>query len=216
MGRLFVGHTAVPLGQDGVAHPQHAVLHAEDEHRQQARLLVARRQRRHGEAGSELALELLRAPELAGRVHEADRFRGRLTALREALALHGLALPTAAVVDDGGLDAPAGRAAWRTLRERGLQPSAVICSNDLIAAGVILECQAQGLRVPQDVSVSGYNDTALAAAFEPAITSVETPVQLHAQEVARVLLAALRDRQPIPRLRLPTLLHVRASTGPAP
>lgn len=146
----------------------------------------------------------------------ADRFRGRLTALREALALHGLALHNDAVVDDGGLDAPAGRSAWRTLRARGQLPTAVICSNDLIAAGVILECQAQGLRVPQDVSVSGYNDSALAGAFEPAITSVETPVELHAQEVARVLLAALRDRQPIPCLRLPTHLHVRASTGPAP
>ena len=145
----------------------------------------------------------------------ADRFRGRLTAVREALAQHGLALPNAAVVDDGGLDAPGGRDAWHQLRERGQNPSAVICSNDLIAAGVILECQAQGLHVPVDVSVSGYNDSALAGAFEPGITSVDTPVQLHAQEVARVLLAALRDRQPIPCLRLPTQLHIRGSTGPA-
>jgi hypothetical protein len=52
-----------------------------------------------------------------------------------------------------------------------------------------------GLRVPQDVSVTGYNDSALAGAFEPAITSVDTPVDLHAQEVARVLLAALRDKR---------------------
>jgi LacI family transcriptional regulator len=145
----------------------------------------------------------------------ADRHRGRLTAVREALAQHGLALPNAALVDDGGLDAPAGRSAWRTLRARGQQASAVICSNDLIAAGVILECQAQGLRVPQQVSVTGYNDSALAGAFEPAITSVDTPVELHAQEVARVLLAALREQQPISAVRLPTQLRVRASTGPA-
>jgi DNA-binding LacI/PurR family transcriptional regulator len=80
-----------------------------------------------------------------------------------------------------------------------VRATAVVCSNDLIAAGVILECQASGLRVPQDVSVTGYNDSALAGAFEPAITSVDTPVDLHAQEVARVLLAALRDKQPLPR-----------------
>ena len=145
-----------------------------------------------------------------------DRARGRLTAIREALAQHDLALPNEALVDDGGLDAPAGRAAWRTLRERGVRASAVVCSNDLIAAGVILECQASGLRVPQDVSVTGYNDSALAGAFEPAITTVETPVDLHAREVARVLLAALRDKQPVPMLRLPTRLCVRASSGPAP
>ncbi len=145
-----------------------------------------------------------------------DRFRGRLTAIREALAAHGLALPVSAVVDDGGLETPAGREAWRMLQARGPAPTAVICSNDLIAAGVVLECRAQGLRVPQDVSVTGYNDSALAGAFEPALTSVDTPVDLHAREVARALLAALREQQPLPRLRLPTQLRVRASTGPAP
>jgi DNA-binding LacI/PurR family transcriptional regulator len=70
--------------------------------------------------------------------------------------------------------------------------------------------------VPQDVSVTGYNDSALAGAFEPSITSVETPVDLHANEVARVMLAALRDKQPVPVLRLPTRLLARASSGPAP
>lgn len=145
-----------------------------------------------------------------------DRLRGRLTAIREALAGHGLALPPQAVVDDGGLDAQAGRDALRTLRERGLAVTAVVCSNDLIAAGVLLEARALGLRVPQDLSVTGYNDSSLASAFEPAITSVDTPVELHAQEVARVLVAALRDGEPIPCIRLPTQLRARASSGPAP
>jgi LacI family transcriptional regulator len=145
----------------------------------------------------------------------ADRFRGRLSAVREALAQHGLALPAAAVVEDGGLELAAGREAWRSLQQRGQRPSAVICSNDLIAAGVIIECTAAGIRVPQDVSVTGYNDSALARAFEPSITSVDTPVDLHAQAVARAMLAALRDGEPLPLLRLPTHLNVRASTGPA-
>lgn len=144
-----------------------------------------------------------------------DRLRGRLTAIREALAGHGLALPPQAVVDDGGLDALAGREALRTLRARGVAATAVVCSNDLIAAGVLLEAQALGLRVPQDLSVTGYNDSSLASAFEPAITSVDTPVELHAQEVARVLVAALRNGEAIPCIRLPTQLRVRASSGPA-
>ena len=146
----------------------------------------------------------------------ADRYRGRLTALREALARHDLALPQQAIVDDGGLEAADGRTAFRTLLARGVQATAVICSNDLIAAVVILECQASGRRVPGDVSVTGYNDSALAGAFEPAITSVATPLDLHAREVARVFLAALREGQPFPVLRLPTHLLVRGSTGPAP
>lgn len=145
----------------------------------------------------------------------ADRFRGRLSAIREALARHDLALPAAAVVDDGGLDALAGREALRTLLDRGVSATAVLCSNDLIAAGVILEARAAGLRVPDDLSVTGYNDSALARAFEPAITSVDTPVDPHAQAVADAMLAALRDGAPMPVLRLPTRLRLRRSTGPA-
>ena len=145
-----------------------------------------------------------------------DRFRGRLTAIREALARHDLSISNSAIVDDGGLDAAAGRLAYQALRERGIQATAVICSNDLIAAGVILACGACGQQVPADVSVTGYNDSGLAGAFEPAITSVDTPVAVHAQEVARVMLAALRDGEPIPVIRLATHLRVRGSTGPAP
>ena len=145
-----------------------------------------------------------------------DRLRGRLTAIRDALAGHGLPLPPLAVVDDGGLDAAAGRDALRTLRNRGVAFSAVVCSNDLLAAGVLLEARVMGLRSPQDLSVTGYNDSSLASAFEPAITSVDTPVDLHAREVARVLLAVLREGAAIPRLRLPTQLQARASSGPAP
>lgn len=143
-----------------------------------------------------------------------DRLRGRLAAIRETLARHGLALPKHAIVDDGGLDATAGRMAFRTLQTRGYKATAIICSNDLLAAGVILECQSRGFRVPQDISVTGYNDTDLAKAFEPSITSVETPLDIHAQEVARAMLAALQNGDSFPKLRLPTHLKVRSSTGP--
>ena len=143
-----------------------------------------------------------------------DRFRGRLEAIRDGLAENGLALSNQEVVDDGGLDAAAGRSAYQTLLQRGVNATAIICSNDLIAAGVILECQAKGLRVSQDVSVTGYNDSELASAFEPPITSVDTPLEIHAQEVAKAMLAALRDDQPFPIIRLPTYLRIRKSTGP--
>lgn len=142
-----------------------------------------------------------------------DRRRGRLTAIRESMARHGLALPNQAIIDDGGLDAAAGRAALKTLLSRAIKATAIICSNDLIAVGVILECQSSGLQVPRDISVTGYNDSELARAFEPSITSVETPLDIHAEEVAKAMLAALRDGEPFPTLRLATHLRVRSSTG---
>jgi LacI family transcriptional regulator len=143
-----------------------------------------------------------------------DRMRGRLSSIREALARHGLALPKQAIVDDGGVDAAAGREAVKALRDRQYSATAIICSNDLIAAGVILECQSLGLKVPQDISVTGYNDSALASAFEPSITSVETPLDLHAQEVAKAMVSALNNGVAFPSLVLPTSLKIRQSTGP--
>jgi hypothetical protein len=124
----------------------------------------------------------------------ADRFRGRLTALREALALHGLALPNDAVVDDGGLDAPAGRGAWRTLRQRGRaahgghlqqRPDRRRRHPGMPGAG---PARAPG-RLGQRLQRLGAGRRLRAGHHLG-----ETPVELHAQEVARVLLAALRDR----------------------
>ncbi len=70
VGCFVIRNPGVLLGQDGVAHPHHAVLHGKHPHRQQCGLLVARWQRRHGEARRELVLELLRFPQTAGGVHE--------------------------------------------------------------------------------------------------------------------------------------------------
>lgn len=173
----------------------------------------------HGAAMAEVAEHLIslghqRIAVVMPFIALGDRLRGRLTAIRESMAQHGLALPPQAIVEDGGLDAAAGRDAFKTLQSRGYPATAIICSNDLIAAGVILECQSQGLHVPGDISVTGYNDTDLATAFEPSITSVETPLDIHAQEVANAMLAALRDGEPFPKLRLPTHLKIRHSTGP--
>lgn len=145
-----------------------------------------------------------------------DRLRSRQSAIRDALADAGVALPAAAVVDDQGFGLPGGRAALQELTRRGEVPTAVVCSNDLIAAGVILQARAQGLRVPVDLSVTGYNDLDLASAFEPPITTVATPMAEHASRVVDALMALLEGEMPAPDGPLVTQLVVRGSTGPAP
>jgi LacI family transcriptional regulator len=145
-----------------------------------------------------------------------DEGRSRLSAIREALADAGVVLPSAAVVDDLGFGIAAGRNALQVLRQRGVEASAVICSNDQLAAGVILQARALGLDVPRDLSVTGYNDTELGATFEPPITTVSTPMADHATQVVEALLAMAAGASPAASAALPTSLVVRASTGPAP
>lgn len=145
-----------------------------------------------------------------------DVQRSRLAAIRDTLAEAGIALPAAAVIDHLGFGIEAGRAALAALRGLAPAPTAVICSNDHLAAGVILQARAQGLRVPQDLSVTGYNDLEIARAFEPAITTVETPMHDHAQATFEALMTLVEGRELTAVAALPTRLVPRHSSGPAP
>lgn len=145
-----------------------------------------------------------------------DPFRSRQTAVRDALAESGLALSPAAVVDDGGFGLADGRQALRVLHARGQVPTAVICSNDLLAAGVVLQARAQGISVPVELSVSGYNDLDIATSLDPALTTVATPMTDHATRVVEALLSLAQGQEVGPFGPLPTRLVVRGSTGPAP
>lgn len=142
-----------------------------------------------------------------------DTRRSRLEAVREELASDGVALAAEAVVDDLDLGIAAGRAAFRRVLERAPLATAVICSNDNLAAGAILEAQACGLEVPRDVSVTGYNDLEIASAMSPAITTVRTPMSEHAELVVAALLDSIASGEAAPSRMLETELVVRASTA---
>jgi DNA-binding LacI/PurR family transcriptional regulator len=112
-----------------------------------------------------------------------EKSRGRLDALEAAdLDAHELVAHTSFTVDGG-------RAALRTLMDRPVdeRPTGVICSSDLMAIGAVQEAVALGLRVPEDLSVVGFDGIAARWA-EPPLTTVEQPIQ----EIARTAIAALR------------------------
>jgi len=145
----------------------------------------------------------------------ADQNRGRLSAIRETLARSNIALPPSAVVDDSALGMQGGRDALKTLMTRGVDCTAILCSNDFLAAGVIIESRVAGLQVPIDLSVTGYNATEFGAAFVPPIASVQTPVEEHATAVAESLLAMMREDAAAPHRVIQTSFIPRPSIGPA-
>ena len=99
-----------------------------------------------------------------------DRRRGYLEAMRTAgLAPPAGWTPERPITMDGGRD---GIAALLGQRDR---PRAVFCSSDVMAAGAIFECQRQGLRVPEDIAITGYDDLDLAAHIRPALSTVRIP-----------------------------------------
>jgi DNA-binding LacI/PurR family transcriptional regulator len=91
---------------------------------------------------------------------------------------------------------------------------AVFAASDAMALGAMSAIRRAGLRVPEDVAVIGYDDSALALASDPPLSSVRQPIEEMGREMARALLAQLGRSRQVPRsVVLATELVVRASSG---
>jgi DNA-binding LacI/PurR family transcriptional regulator len=93
--------------------------------------------------------------------------------------------------------------------------TAILAYNDLMALGVLARLSDRGVRVPDDVSVAGFDDIPLAAMCTPSLTTVAMPTQAAGRAAVDLLLGVLAQREPARRrIELPTQLMVRASTAP--
>ena len=109
-----------------------------------------------------------------------------------------------------------GEQAWSRLRGSGETFDAVLAANDLLALGVMRGALTDGVRIPEQVAVTGIDDIAFARIFAPALTSVS----LGAYERGRLAASLLLDRMaspasPLQTVTVPPRLVVRASTGAA-
>jgi DNA-binding LacI/PurR family transcriptional regulator len=111
-----------------------------------------------------------------------------------------------------------GRRALRYLMSlNGGRPTAVICGSDLMAIGVLQEAAAMGLRVPEDLSVVGFDGVAAGTWTHPPLTTVEHPFEEMAETTIQALTALIEDPdRTLPQFVFRPTLRVRASTGPPP
>ncbi|WP_343520979.1 LacI family DNA-binding transcriptional regulator [Sphingomonas sp.] len=135
----------------------------------------------------------------------------RLEGYRAALDTHRIAFDPALVVA-GDYSFQSGREAARRLLDRPTRPTAIFAGNDDMAAGALAVAHELDIGVPDELSIAGFDDSDLAAAVWPPLTTVRQPVRELAWAAADLLLADTRDRD---RLTLDYSLIVRASTGPA-
>jgi LacI family transcriptional regulator len=139
----------------------------------------------------------------------------RVTGLRAALAADGLTLPASRLVERRyGLE-PA-REGLRRLMEAPSPPTAVVCGNDVLAFGALLEAQHMGLVVPRDLSIVGFDDLDLARHLQPPLTTVHVPAETMWRRAAEHVLAMLDGTPPPPGSAIDVALVVRASTARPP
>ena len=168
------------------------------------------------ERGTELAIDHLLSLGHERIGHLASNIDGETFRLRRAhllAKLEGLGLTPGPHVTSAFDFEAAGRAAL-SLFDAGEPPTAVFCDDDILAGGVYLAARERGLRIPEDVSVIGFDDLPFAKVFSPPLTTIKIDAgELGAS--AFDLLAALMAGEPAPPGRiLPVELLVRESTGP--
>lgn len=146
---------------------------------------------------------------------ENDRARDRVAGVRAALAERGLSLPPAAIVQRGYTIAN-GREGFRILRSLPAPPTAILCGNDVLALGALIECREMGLSAPGDVSITGFDNLDFAPHVSPGLTTMAVPAWDMGRKAASYILDTLHNLPTLPKIRLEPSLIVRGSTGPAP
>jgi LacI family transcriptional regulator len=138
----------------------------------------------------------------------------RLAGYRAALADHGISFD-AELVFEGDFFQPLGYQGASLLLELTDPPTAIFASNDVSAFGVMEAVREHSLRIPEDISVLGFDDIPQAAHVHPALTTVRQPLEDMGRVATRMLLEYIShpDRA-VERVELPTQLVVRQSCKP--
>jgi LacI family transcriptional regulator len=150
---------------------------------------------------------------LAGRSQGNDRALDRIEGVRERMKFHGLSLANNRVVEVDYSVAES-RKSFTAITQSPV--TALICGNDVIAYGALLEAQKQGVNVPTDLSITGFDDLSLSAELSPALTTVHVGAESMGEAAAQRLIHAVDKQLPVESTELHTELVVRETTARAP
>ena len=150
----------------------------------------------------------------AGGPHSVDCSHARLAGYSSALRQARIELDES-LITQSVFSYDAGRQAARDLLDRSDRPTAIFAASDEIALGIMEEARRHSIRIPQDLSVVGFNDTFLASRSVPPLTTVAQPL-LEMGRVATRSLAQMitNDVVSTRHIELATRLVVRDSTAP--
>jgi LacI family transcriptional regulator len=135
----------------------------------------------------------------------------RIVGFRHALAEAGIELTTEDFASGNGRY-ESGYKAMQELLQRRPDLTAIFVFNDLMALGAISALHAQGIRIPEDISMIGYDNILYASAFEPGLTTIAQPIAAVGQEcIAQLLERIQQPEKPPIHITLPVELIERSS-----
>jgi LacI family transcriptional regulator len=143
----------------------------------------------------------------------AERLRGYKIALREA----GIE-PDIDLEREGDFTEVGGYAATFELLALEKRPTAIFAANDSMAIGALSALRESGVRVPDEMSVAGFDDIPLARFMDPPLSSVHVPIRELGARAVEILMHGITHKNDHPRRRerVSTELVIRRSTGGVP
>jgi LacI family transcriptional regulator len=145
---------------------------------------------------------------------DLDAAQNRLQGHQAALRMHHIA-EDPDLIFEGTFNQADGYIGGQHLLGLPKPPTAVFASNDVMAMGVMDAAREKGLRVPEDLSVAGFDDIHQAAEVHPALTTVRQPLEKMGRVASQMLLEMLSNPAArTDRIELPTELVIRESCGP--
>jgi DNA-binding LacI/PurR family transcriptional regulator len=150
---------------------------------------------------------------LTGPVHNTPPINDRFRSAVERIKAHHLPLPDDWLVIAEDYRGTTVKAAAEQLLAREHLPTAIVCTGDILALGVVSAARARGVRVPQDLSIIGCGDTDMGRYVHPALTTVRMPFAEMGELAVDNLLALLDGRVPPQLMMLPASLVPRESVA---
>lgn len=152
---------------------------------------------------------------ISGITADNDRTTGRLEGVKAELARHGIEL-NESMITERGYSISDGRKACALLLSRAdPKPTAIVCGNDVLALGALVECQAQGLKVPNDISIVGFDNLELSMHSNPPLTTIDVPAEEMGTAAAGYILASLNGEEVSLHNPVEVELILRQSSAPA-
>lgn len=173
----------------------------------------------NAEASARLARHLIQLGHrtigvISGITRDNDRTTERLRGIKAELAQRSIACGKSLIVERPYSISDGREACGMLLSQNDPRPTAIICGNDVLACGALAECRARGLKVPDDVSIVGFDNLDICLQSSPPLTTIDVPADEMGRVAASYILGELRSDQVLRHSRIEVELVLRDSSAP--
>jgi len=152
---------------------------------------------------------------IAGSSRDNDRASDRIEGVKRAVSSYGNNAKLIAIIE-ADYSVEHGGNAFEELMSSTKPPTAIVCGNDVLAAGAVVRAQKKGINIPKDVSITGFDDITLASVVSPPLTTVRVPQIEMGGAAAQLLLKQLSEEAQPASIEFDTEIVHRESLAAPP